>query len=289
LARRQASGLIRRAPAAPPPAAGAPQVGAQAQMLRRDGPLRAGSVVTLTEHKLSGGRSNCKFRSEEGAEYWIYTDLEGERFQWLGGDEEPAATAFAVGAKVQGMYPTGRYYSATVAEVHDGGAAYTLNWDDGDTQHRRVVAEHVRPHGSVAERRHRARRAARPSPSPSAAAAGGGGSRVKMLETALRMKRDEALQARRAGDIPSAKRHLLELKQLERELSAARLEPAAAQASPARRRARARCAGRARALAAGAGGASIRHDQGLLRREGRGRGAAGAGRQARRPAAHPCR
>ena len=96
---------------------------------------------------------------------------------------------FAVGAKVQGMYPTGRYYSATVAEVHDGGTAYTLNWDDGDTQHRRVVAEHVRPHGSVAERRHRARRAARPSPSPLAAAGGGGGSRVKMLETALRMKR----------------------------------------------------------------------------------------------------
>ena len=94
--------------------------------------------------RLSGGRSNCKFRSEEGAEYWIYTDLEGERFQWLGGDEEPAATAFAVGAKVQGMYPTGRYYSATVAEVHDGGAAYTLNWDDGDTAQRRKPANKVR-------------------------------------------------------------------------------------------------------------------------------------------------
>ena len=53
---------------------------------------------------------------------------------------------YTVGERVHGRYPTGRYYSATVVQVHEGGAAYTLDWDDGDTKHRRVSAQDVNPH-----------------------------------------------------------------------------------------------------------------------------------------------
>ena len=34
-------------------------------------------------------------------------------------------------------YESPSYYEATIAEVHDGGTEYTVNWHDGDTQHRR--------------------------------------------------------------------------------------------------------------------------------------------------------
>ena len=51
---------------------------------------------------------------------------------------------FEVGASVDGKYPNGNYYAATVAEVHDGGAEYTLDWKDGDAKHKRQPSTNVR-------------------------------------------------------------------------------------------------------------------------------------------------
>ena len=49
---------------------------------------------------------------------------------------------FAVGAAVEGLFPNGTWYPATVARVD--GANYVLNWDDGDTQHETQPAANVR-------------------------------------------------------------------------------------------------------------------------------------------------
>ena len=56
-----------------------------------------------------------------------------------------------VGIEVQGRWAqNGSYYDATVAQVHEGGAAYTLNWDGrGGTA--RVSAEYVRPRANTVD------------------------------------------------------------------------------------------------------------------------------------------
>ena len=59
---------------------------------------------------------------------------------------------FEVGASVDGKYPNGNYYAATVAEVHDGGAEYTLDWKDGDAKHKRQPSTNVRRGLTEAER-----------------------------------------------------------------------------------------------------------------------------------------
>ena len=56
----------------------------------------------------------------------------------------PAASTFAVGAQVEGLYPNGRWYPAVVSQVHDGGDAFTLDWEDGDANHKRQPASNVR-------------------------------------------------------------------------------------------------------------------------------------------------
>ena len=60
------------------------------------------------------------------------------------GAEAPAASTFAVGAQVEGLYPNGRWYPAVVSQVHDGGDAFTLDWEDGDANHKRQPASNVR-------------------------------------------------------------------------------------------------------------------------------------------------
>ena len=49
-----------------------------------------------------------------------------------------------VGQRVEALYPNGRFYAATIAEIHNDGAAFTLNWDDGDGTHRRQPAANLR-------------------------------------------------------------------------------------------------------------------------------------------------
>lgn len=59
--------------------------------------------------------------------------------------EQEEGGVFVVGARVQGLYPPNdRWYDAVVAEVHDGGERYTLDWDDGDQEHRELPAASVR-------------------------------------------------------------------------------------------------------------------------------------------------
>ena len=60
---------------------------------------------------------------------------------------------FEVGAAVDGKYPNRNYYPATVAEVHSGGAEYTLDWKDGDAKHKRQPSANVRR--GVTEEEHR--------------------------------------------------------------------------------------------------------------------------------------
>ena len=60
---------------------------------------------------------------------------------------------FEVGASVDGKYPNGNYYPATIAEVHGGGAEYTLAWKDGDAKHKRQPSANVRPGVTEAEQR----------------------------------------------------------------------------------------------------------------------------------------
>jgi hypothetical protein len=47
------------------------------------------------------------------------------------------------GAHVQGRYADGHWYDAVIDKVHDGGASYTVNWNDGDSQHRTLPAESI--------------------------------------------------------------------------------------------------------------------------------------------------
>jgi hypothetical protein len=67
--------------------------------------------------------------------------------------------AFEVGASVEGKYPNGNYYAATIATVHDDGAEYTLDWRDGDSKHRRQPSANVRPGVTEAQRRRARERA----------------------------------------------------------------------------------------------------------------------------------
>ena len=65
-----------------------------------------------------------------------------ERIQTLTGSD-----IFEVGARVEGLYPNGQWYAATIAEVHNEGtndAHYALNWDDGDSEYRLQPASNVR-------------------------------------------------------------------------------------------------------------------------------------------------
>lgn len=51
-----------------------------------------------------------------------------------------------VGTPVEAQYPpSGRWYLATVAEVHDERAHFTVDWADGDHQHRVHAPNHIRP------------------------------------------------------------------------------------------------------------------------------------------------
>ena len=69
---------------------------------------------------------------------------------WCFVDESLAASenvpARFVNQLVEGLYPNGRWYAARIAEVHDGGAEFTLNWNDNDQNHRRLPAASVRDH-----------------------------------------------------------------------------------------------------------------------------------------------
>jgi hypothetical protein len=54
---------------------------------------------------------------------------------------------FEVGARVEGLYPNGHWYPATIAEVQNEGFNnfhYVLNWDDGDEQHCQQPPSNVR-------------------------------------------------------------------------------------------------------------------------------------------------
>ena len=63
--------------------------------------------------------------------------------------KKEGGSSISVGARVLGVFAvegesSGTTYPATVAEVHDGGAEYTLNWEDGDRGRRRQPAANVR-------------------------------------------------------------------------------------------------------------------------------------------------
>lgn len=50
----------------------------------------------------------------------------------------------SVGDAVEALSGADGYWPATIAEVHDDGARYTVNWDDGDTRRRDQTAATVR-------------------------------------------------------------------------------------------------------------------------------------------------
>ena len=87
----------------------------------------AGSAA-ITLWRLAQSRF-ARWLAEHPAPDRTQGDGEGERF---------------VGQRVEALYPNGRFYAATIAEVHDDGAAFTLNWDDGDGTHRRQPAANLR-------------------------------------------------------------------------------------------------------------------------------------------------
>lgn len=55
---------------------------------------------------------------------------------------EPAS--WAVGNRVDGLYPGGDWFEASVAVVYGGGAEFMLDWADGDQQHRRQPLANLR-------------------------------------------------------------------------------------------------------------------------------------------------
>jgi len=67
------------------------------------------------------------------------------------------ATAYNVGARVEGLYSDGGWYKATIEKINADGS-YTLKWDDGDTKDRVKVAAQIRVQASVPRR---------PQPQPS--------------------------------------------------------------------------------------------------------------------------
>ena len=97
----------------------------------------------------------------------------GQRGQGQGGEgqggegQEPphygpqplARAPHALGARVLAVFATAgessggsvATYPAIVAEVHDGGEAYTLDWEDGDDRWRRQPAANVQPEPQAAE------------------------------------------------------------------------------------------------------------------------------------------
>eukprot|EP01048_Picozoa_sp_COSAG05_P024562 COSAG05_NODE_5832_length_1078_cov_0.917263_1_plen_315_part_10 len=60
-------------------------------------------------------------------------------------DSRLPGITFVVGQRVQAFTKAGSMYGATIYEVHDGGKAYTVDWDDCDPQGRRVAAADVMP------------------------------------------------------------------------------------------------------------------------------------------------
>lgn len=67
-----------------------------------------------------------------------------------GADMAPPPDGFAVGTLVQGLYPNGTWYNATVNEVNAGDEnMYTLDWEDGDQAHRQQPAASVRARGAA--------------------------------------------------------------------------------------------------------------------------------------------
>ena len=63
-----------------------------------------------------------------------------------------SGTAFVVGDRVQAKYPSGTWYDATIAEIDTRSLQrqmFWVNWDDGDTQHRRHPAANLRKPGGA--------------------------------------------------------------------------------------------------------------------------------------------
>jgi hypothetical protein len=62
-------------------------------------------------------------------------------------EESESMDVFATSTRVEGFYPNGNWYPATIAEVHSADSDdvhYILNWDDGDSQNRQQPAANVR-------------------------------------------------------------------------------------------------------------------------------------------------
>ena len=58
-----------------------------------------------------------------------------------------SGTAFVLGDRVQAKYPSGSWYDATIVEIDTQSLQrqmFWVNWDDGDTQHRRHPAANLR-------------------------------------------------------------------------------------------------------------------------------------------------
>ena len=59
--------------------------------------------------------------------------------------QRPVQRPLEVGTRIQGRFPNGRWYNATVADVEEAPAlSYTINWEDGDENHRRREVNDVR-------------------------------------------------------------------------------------------------------------------------------------------------
>ena len=72
------------------------------------------------------------------------TDDSGTATATAGGTGGDDAPGFPLGGAVQGLYPNGNWYNATIAEVLNDGASYVLDWADGDIQHRTQPPQNVR-------------------------------------------------------------------------------------------------------------------------------------------------
>ena len=86
----------------------------------------------------------------DGERYLItYIGFDSSWDEWVTAERIHTLTGetFEVGARVEGLYPNGHWYPATIAEVQNEGFDnfyYVLNWDDGDEQHRQQPPSNVR-------------------------------------------------------------------------------------------------------------------------------------------------
>ena len=85
-----------------------------------------------------------------------YIGLDGQQahYQYAARPAPRGGGLFRVGQQVEARHANGMWYGARIRVVHDDydhrygghdGLQYTVDWDDGDTQHRRLHAINVRP------------------------------------------------------------------------------------------------------------------------------------------------